>query len=46
MLPAGSACNWKVCGTAFAVPLLYAEATKRSGCEFLPAVELAVPVAG
>ena len=46
LFPAGSACNWNVCGTAVTVPLLKADATKFSGREFLPVSAVATPVAG
>src|SRR5208337_3115633 len=46
LLPTGSACQRKVSFTGFSVLLLYAEAVKFSGCEFFPAVEVDVPVAG
>lgn len=39
-----SACSWKVWLTA--AVLLYADATIVMGCEFLPAVAVATPVAG
>ena len=40
----GSACHWNFCATGFAVGLLKTEAVKSSGCEFLPAAAVAVPV--
>jgi hypothetical protein len=45
-LPTGSACQRKVPFTAFSVLLLNDDAVKLNGCEFLPAVAVAVPVAG
>src|SRR6266853_2016340 len=46
LLPTGSACQRKVSFTAAFVLLLNDEATRLRGCEFLPAVAFAVPVAG
>ena len=46
LLPAGSACNWKVWFTAVWVELLNEEATIVSGREFLPPVAVAAPSAG
>src|SRR5580658_4055278 len=46
LLPTGSACQRKVSFTAFRVLLLNDEAVKFIGCEFFPAVEVAVPVVG
>src|SRR5215471_15250481 len=45
-LPVGSACRLKVWLTAWLMLLLKAEACKLAGCEFLPADDVAVPVAG
>jgi hypothetical protein len=42
----GSACHWKVWGTAFAVLLLNTDATKSSGRELKPALAVAVPREG
>ena len=43
---AGSACHWKVWFSAALVEMLNEDATKSCGREFLPAVAVAVPVAG
>ena len=46
LLPTGSACQVKFCGTAVLVPLLNAEAVSCCALELKPALEVAVPVAG
>jgi hypothetical protein len=46
LLPVGSACRLKVWFTAALLLLLNEEACRLAGCEFLPPVEAAVPVAG
>ena len=46
LLPVGSACRLKVWFAAALVLLLNEEARRLAGCEFLPPVEAAVPVAG
>lgn len=46
LFPTGSAWNRKTWLTALLVPLLNAEAVQPMGCEVLPAVAVAVPVAG
>ena len=45
-LPTGTVSTWNVCATAALVPLLNDEATKSRGSELVPAVAVAVPVAG
>src|SRR6202034_3353314 len=46
LLPAGSACQRNVWFTGALVVLLNDDATKFSGCEFLPAVAVAAAIAG
>ncbi len=46
LLLAGSACKRKFWGTAVAVPLLKTDAVQFEACEVLPAVAVAVPLAG
>ena len=46
MFPDASACQRKFCATAAFVLLLKADAVSVVGCELVPAVLVAVPVAG